>query len=88
MDADLVDQTVKLAEGLNPTLKTSMLRDLERRSRLEVDALNGAVVRFGAKRSVPTPVNSFIHSILVLEDEKTRIRGEREGVQREAKDDE
>ena len=72
--ADLVERTVALGQSLEPMLKSSMLRDLERGNRLEVDALNGAVVRLGGKHGVSTPVNSFIYDLLKLEDEKNRRR--------------
>ncbi len=43
---------------------TSMARDLERGNRLEVETLNGAVVRLGHALGVPTPVNEFIYACL------------------------
>jgi 2-dehydropantoate 2-reductase len=34
-----------------------MLQDIERRRPTEIDAINGAVVREGARMGVPTPYN-------------------------------
>jgi 2-dehydropantoate 2-reductase len=68
--ADLVTRTLALADGMNEATKPSMLRDLERGKRLEIDALNGAVSRFGHQLSVPTPVNDFIYATLKLQDLK------------------
>jgi len=68
---DLVSRTLGQADGMNKATKPSMLRDLERGKRLEIDALNGAVSRFGSQLSVPTPVNDFIYASLKLQDVKT-----------------
>lgn len=53
-------------------MKSSMQRDLERGSRLEVDALSGAVVRLGREHGVPTPVHFTIYAALALADAKNR----------------
>jgi 2-dehydropantoate 2-reductase len=74
---DLVSRTLGQADGMNKATKPSMLRDLERGKRLEIDALNGAVSRFGSQLSVPTPVNDFIYASLKLQDVKTAGTGMR-----------
>ena len=48
------------AEGLSPAFKTSMLQSLENGSVTEIDFINGAVVRWGDRLDVPTPVNSTL----------------------------
>ncbi|WP_233805191.1 ketopantoate reductase family protein [Paraburkholderia sp. HP33-1] len=48
------------AEGLSPAFKTSMLQSLEKGSVTEIDFINGAVVRWGERLGVPTPVNSTL----------------------------
>ncbi|WP_321795973.1 ketopantoate reductase family protein [Caballeronia sp. J97] len=48
------------AEGLPPAFKTSMLQSLEKGSVTEIDFINGAVVRWGERLGVPTPVNSTL----------------------------
>jgi 2-dehydropantoate 2-reductase len=70
---DLVSRTLAQADGMNKATKPSMLRDLERGKRLEIDALNGAVSRFGHQVSVPTPVNDFIYASLKLQDIKASL---------------
>ncbi len=50
----------KAAEGLPASFKASMLQSLEKGSVTEVDYVNGAVVRWGAKHGVPTPVNQAL----------------------------
>ena len=51
---------VKAAEGLPPDFKASMLQSLEKGSITEIDFINGSVVRWGARRNVPTPVNQTL----------------------------
>jgi 2-dehydropantoate 2-reductase len=51
---------VRAAEGLPPEFKASMLQSLEKGAITEIDFVNGAVVRQGAKCSVPTPVNQAL----------------------------
>nr|WP_249209817.1 ketopantoate reductase family protein [Bradyrhizobium manausense] len=51
---------VKAASGLPAEFKASMLQSLEKGSVTEVDFINGAVVRAGAKTGVPTPVNATL----------------------------
>jgi 2-dehydropantoate 2-reductase len=48
---------MKAAEGLPVEFKTSMLQSLEAGSPTELDFINSAVVRWGEKVGVPTPVN-------------------------------
>jgi 2-dehydropantoate 2-reductase len=49
---------------LNPEFKSSMCRDVERGKPLEVDAINGAVVRFGEEAGIPTPSNRAVYEKL------------------------
>ena len=51
---------VKAAAGLPYEFKASMLQSLEKGSVTEVDFVNGAVVRWGAQRGIPTPVNQAL----------------------------
>lgn len=51
---------VMAAAGLPPEFKASMLQSLEKGSVTEIDYINGAVVRQGAKVGVPTPVNQAL----------------------------
>ncbi|MBI0329537.1 ketopantoate reductase family protein [Burkholderia plantarii] len=54
------DAWTMAAEGLSPAFRTSMLQSLEKGSVTEVDFINGAVVRWGQRLGVPTPVNSTL----------------------------
>lgn len=50
---------------LRPGFKSSMCRDVERGKPLEVDAINGAVVRFGKEADVETPANQTVLDALL-----------------------
>ncbi|MGO3791804.1 MAG: ketopantoate reductase family protein [Enterococcus gilvus] len=50
----------KAAVGLPYEFKTSILQSLEKKQKTEVDFINGAVVRWGVKMGIPTPVNSAL----------------------------
>ena len=47
-------------------VKPSMLLDLERGRRMELDVFQGTTVRMGKELGVPTPVNQFIYAALKL----------------------
>ena len=65
---DVVDRTLFYMNTEARDLKASMYTDLERGKPLELEALNGAAVRFGKKLSVPTPANQVIYSLLKIHD--------------------
>ncbi|HHO76525.1 MAG TPA: ketopantoate reductase family protein [Deltaproteobacteria bacterium] len=46
------------------THRSSMLQDMELGRRTEIDALNGAISRYGKELAVPTPVNDVITAII------------------------
>ena len=66
--------TLALIDMLPPEGTSSMQRDIMEGRKSELYEQCGAVVRFGEKADVPTPVNRFIfHSLLPLE---RKARGE------------
>ena len=50
----------KASEGLPEDFKPSLLQSLEKGLKTEIDFINGAVVRWGEKCKVPTPVNKTL----------------------------
>jgi 2-dehydropantoate 2-reductase len=50
--------------------RSSMLQDLERGRRTEVDAINGAVWRRGAQRAIATPVNETLTRLIRLRERR------------------
>jgi 2-dehydropantoate 2-reductase len=64
--ADVVDRIVPYIDAIPGTMRSSLLIDLQAGKRIEVEALQGTVVRRGAARGVPTPIISTLYSILKL----------------------
>jgi len=67
---DVVEQAMRLAEGYRMNFKPSMLRDFEWRRSIEIEALNGMVVKMGREFGLDTPFNHAIYACLKLENEK------------------
>ena len=63
--ASTIDDDVAAAyKALPPQAKASMLEDLERGRRIELPWLSGAVARLGREVGVPTPIHTFITTVL------------------------
>jgi 2-dehydropantoate 2-reductase len=66
LPSDPVGSVVRsLDQALDPDARSSMARDVERGRPLEVEAISGAVVRFGEEAGVPTPANRTILEALL-----------------------
>lgn len=61
---DVLEERLAVAKRLAPEMRSSMLHDLERGSRLELPWLSGAVVRMGEQLGVSTPVHRRIRDAL------------------------
>ena len=59
-----VERMVKFFEGSDPSIRGSLYYDLAAGHRLEIETLNGMVVRLGRKRGVPTPANFAVYASL------------------------
>ena len=68
LDPARIETTITFSRDHLHALRTSMLQDLERGRRLEYDAINGAVIRFGEAVGVPTPVNRTLFGLLAALD--------------------
>jgi 2-dehydropantoate 2-reductase len=66
LPADFADDRMRFAETSPPTFKASLLHDLERGNRLELDWLAGKVVELGRLLGVPTPANEAVYAVLKL----------------------
>ena len=64
LDPDAAERTWGNTAKLPPGMVSSMLVDLERGRRLELDWLSGALVRMGAELGVETPVHDWIATAL------------------------
>lgn len=70
---DALAKTLAFVDSLAPSGTTSLQRDIAAGKPSELEAWNGAVVRFGRDSGVATPLHEFIyHSLLPLE---LRARG-------------
>jgi 2-dehydropantoate 2-reductase len=58
--------------GMPPGSRTSLYHDLVAGKRLELDALSGAVDRFGETVGIGTPMNRAIYAALKPHDKKAR----------------
>jgi 2-dehydropantoate 2-reductase len=62
MAPDIMARYSKMVESLPPETRSSMMQDVTNGRRLELDALNGAIVRLGRECGVPTPLNLAIYA--------------------------
>jgi 2-dehydropantoate 2-reductase len=61
---DCVDRHLAAVAGLSPAARSSMLTDVLAGRRLELEALNGAVVRLGRQAGVAAPLNFAVYAAL------------------------
>jgi 2-dehydropantoate 2-reductase len=64
--ADVVERIVPYIDAIPGTMRSSLLIDLQAGKRIEVEALQGTVVRRGAALGIPTPIMSTLYSVLKL----------------------
>ena len=72
--ADAVEHAMQFTAGMSAGSRSSLSHDLVAGKRLELDAMAGAVVRFGEAVGVTTPMNRAIYAALKPFD--LRARGE------------
>jgi 2-dehydropantoate 2-reductase len=65
---DIVERTMQYLDAEGDLGSASMAVDFQRRRRIEIEAINGAVVRHGKRLGVPTPVNATIYAAIVVMD--------------------
>ncbi len=58
------DQSINFFSSLEPSMRGSMYYDLAAGRRLELEVLNGTVVRLGSALGIPTPFNFSIYAAL------------------------
>ena len=66
LPADQVDQALSFMTGLPPTMRASMLDDLERGRPIEMPWLSGHVVALGERHGIDTPANRTVELALKL----------------------
>jgi 2-dehydropantoate 2-reductase len=73
--ADVVDRIIPYVDAIPGSMRSSLLMDLQAGKRIEVEALQGTVVRRAARLGVPTPIMSTLYSVLKLHAQGTRADG-------------
>ena len=66
LDEHFAEDRLRFAETLPAGMKASMLQDLERGNRLELEWLSGAVLELGRALGIATPANAAIYAGLKL----------------------
>jgi 2-dehydropantoate 2-reductase len=61
---DIIDRISKYAAGIPGSMRSSLLIDLSQGKRIEVEQLQGAVVRRAERAGVPTPIISTLYAVL------------------------
>jgi 2-dehydropantoate 2-reductase len=64
LDPGIVEATMRRAEKTPEAVRASMAHDLAAGKRLELDWLNGAVVRLGAEVGIETPAHAAVTALL------------------------
>jgi len=63
---DVVDRMIPYIDAIPGSMRSSLLIDLQQGKRIEVEALQGAVVRRAAKLGLGTPIMSTLYAVLKL----------------------
>ena len=66
LPSDMIERLRGYSEVLPPTTRASLLIDLSQGKRIEVDALQGSVVRRGTRAGVATPIMATLYAVLKL----------------------
>jgi 2-dehydropantoate 2-reductase len=61
---DVIDRISTYASGIPGSMRSSLLIDLAQGKRIEVEALQGAVVRRAAAAGVPAPIMTTLYALL------------------------
>jgi 2-dehydropantoate 2-reductase len=64
LSSEIADEILDAQKNNPPEYKPSMLIDLEKGKRIELEAIIGVITRLGRNLGVPTPVNTFIYACL------------------------
>ena len=61
---DVIQRIAAYVEAIPGTMRSSLLIDLSQGKRIEVEALQGSVVRRAARADVPVPIMSTLYAVL------------------------
>ena len=63
LSEELPERTIAHTEKQGE-IRTSMLVDIEKRQKMEIDGLNGVICRKGEEKGVPTPTNDVLYGMI------------------------
>jgi len=72
LGADIVSRTLAFVDSIPAGATASMQRDIVDGKPSELEAIIGAVVRFGASSGVPTPAMQYVYASLLPQEQRTR----------------
>ncbi len=72
--ADAAHRTLEVSQSTAGN-KSSMLQDVSRATLTEIDAISGAVVQYGQRFGVPTPVNAWLLQMIQTKEKQYQLRG-------------
>jgi 2-dehydropantoate 2-reductase len=62
--SDVIDRIVAYVDGIPGSMRSSLLIDLSQGKRIEVEALQGSVVRRAARAGIDVPITSTLYAVL------------------------
>ncbi|MDB4891182.1 MAG: 2-dehydropantoate 2-reductase [Gemmatimonadetes bacterium] len=74
---EIAEQVVEGMRNAFPDALNSLVADRMAGRQMEIDARNGAVVRFGKKHGIPTPMNEMAVALLIAAQDKQPNTGQR-----------
>ncbi len=72
LPSDVVERTMAFVDSLPPTGTASMQRDIADGKPSELEAIIGAVVRFGEAAGIATPATRFVYASLLPQEQRAR----------------
>jgi 2-dehydropantoate 2-reductase len=64
VSSDVIDRITTYISAIPGTMRSSLLIDLSQGKRIEVEALQGSIVRRAARAGVPVPIMSTLYALL------------------------
>jgi 2-dehydropantoate 2-reductase len=65
IEDEIISRTIENTKKFGE-VKTSMFQDIEKGKKLELDGINGIVIKLGEKNGIPTPINKTIYYLLKI----------------------
>lgn len=76
LDADELQRRAELVAKRTAANRGSMLQDLDRRRRTEIDSITGAIVRAAEKHGLAVPLNDALYALIRAREGSPRVAGD------------